>query len=123
MKAGLLFVACFLFVTSAMSQEAHQPTLDFSWKSIRGCRTLGDSPEFTIKNAPPGTARIRLRLSQGKTEKGGQEVDFPQSGIIPANSISTMGPCNPDMYRWTAIFYSRTGMVLGETFKNSFYPE
>jgi hypothetical protein len=77
---------------------------------------------MVIRNFPKETKRVMLILTQGDKKRGGQEVDLPSSGVIPPGEVWTMGVCNPDTYRWTAIFKSAAGTVLAETHVDRHYP-
>jgi len=49
-----------------------------------------------------GKHTVLLILTQGINSRGGQEVGLPNSGEIPEGA-TTIGPCNPGFYRWTAV--------------------
>jgi len=119
-RARLLLFSVFLFATPARADDI---SFQFSWKGVTSCRSISGSPEMTIHNYPKHAKRVMLILTQdGKLPRGGQEVDLPADGRIPAGAAVTMGPCNPGMYRWTAIFKSEAGQVLAEAHVDSQYP-
>src|SRR4051812_43639950 len=104
---------CFVFLATSMAALAEDVSIDFSWDGVPACKTISPMPRMTIRNFPKEATKVMLILAQGSNAKGGQEVELPRSGVIPAGSGSTMGPCNPGVYRWTAIFKSAAGVVLG----------
>ena len=113
---GLLVLA---FFEPALAQET---SVDFSWDGVPPCKTLSQSPRFTIRNFPKDAKTVMLQLTQGNRARGGQEVELPSSGQIPAGAATTMGPCNPDMYRWTAIFKAPNGQVVGQASAERRFP-
>ena len=80
------------------------------------------SPHITISHYPAETKRVLLTLAQGERENGGQEVDLPNSGVLAAGAITTLGICNAGTYTWTAIFKAANGAVLGEVMVNKYFP-
>lgn len=129
MRASLLCVIGLLAWSAGAAAETGRQsseaaaTLEFNWDGVPSCSTLAASPAFTIRHAPKDARRVRLFFTQGDKERGGQEIDLPASGVIPAGALRTWGPCNADMYRWTAVFKSATGQVVGEIWSNRFFPE
>lgn len=114
-----LSILILLLATPTLADEI---SLEFSWKGVPSCRSISGSPEMTIRNYPKQAKRVMLILTQEHLPRGGQEVDLPADGRIPAGAAVTMGPCNPGMYRWTAIFKSDAGQVLAETHVDTQYP-
>jgi len=96
-------------------------TLDFSWRGARACVTLFPNPEIRLRNIPVGAKLLSLTLTQDRREMGGQEIPVPVDGVVPSGSIRTFGPCNPAMYRWTALVRSSTGEVLSEAHQVRYY--
>jgi len=99
-----------------------QMTLEFSWLGTVPCKTLSDNPPFKLRNLPNGTKRVHLALTEGEREMGGQTVDIPEGGNIPAGVLRTNSPCNPTYYRWTATAISASGKVLGQAYQSRFFP-
>ena len=116
LAAGVLLLAF------SLPAGAEDISIDFSWDGVTSCRTISASPRMVIRDFPKEAKRVMLILTQGKNPRGGQEVELPSSGIIPAGEAWTMGVCNPDVYRWTAIFKSANGVVLGETHVDRHFP-
>jgi hypothetical protein len=77
---------------------------------------------MVIRNFPKEAKRVLLVLTKGKNEKGGQEVELPSSGEIPAGAATIMGPCNTGSYRWSAIFKAAGGQVVGEAYVEKDFP-
>ncbi|MGY8662675.1 hypothetical protein Q3C01_09935 [Bradyrhizobium sp. UFLA05-109] len=96
--------------------------IDFSWQGTTGCVTLFPNPEIRLRNVPADAKLLLLTLTQGAREMGGEEVPMPASGVVPAGSIRTFGPCRPDVYQWTAVAKSATGRLLAEARQARFYP-
>jgi hypothetical protein len=115
-------VAIAVSLTICAPAFAQDASIDFSWDGVTTCRTISANPRMVITNFPKEAKRVMLILTQGKNPRGGQEVELPSSGVIPAAEAWTMGVCNPDMYRWTAIFKSADGVVLGETHVDRHFP-
>jgi hypothetical protein len=115
--ASLLAVA---FSTNVMANDI---SIEFTWDGSATCKTVYLNPRMIIRNFPPQATRVLITLTEGNREKGGQEVDMPSSGIIPAGVISTIGICNPGIYRWTAIFKSASGAVVAEAHVDRRFPE
>lgn len=109
-------VASFLVLAAATQSPAQDIVIDFSWDGIPACKTLSRSPHMAVRNFPKEAKTVVLSLTQGARERGGQEVSLPASGEIPEGAATTMGPCNPGLYRWTATFKSSMGQVLGEAY-------
>jgi len=95
--------------------------MDFSWQGMETCKRVAMSPRITISHYPTGTRRVLLTLAQGERENGGQEVDLPNSGVLAAGAITTLGICNAGTYTWTAIFKAANGAVLGEVKANKYF--
>ena len=114
--------AAALIATTIAARCADEASIDYSWKGTVACRTLSDSPAFQFKNVPRGAKTVRLFLTEGAREMGGQEVLLPESGLVPAGAARTFSPCNPGYYRWTAVFKSATGQILGQVHQSRFYP-
>jgi hypothetical protein len=112
-----------LFLTISAPAFAQNASIDFSWEGVTTCRTISANPRIVIRNFPKEAKRVMLILTQGNNPRGGQEVELPGSGVIPAGEAWTMGVCNPDMYRWTAIFKSAEGVVLGEAHVDRRFPD
>jgi len=104
------------------SALADPMTLDFSWRGTRGCVTLFPNPEIRLRNIPAGAKLLSLTLTQGPREMGGQEIAIPEDGILASGMFRTFGPCNPGVYRWTALVKSSTGQILSEAHQARFYP-
>ena len=115
-------VARLLFLTISAPAFAQDVSIDFSWEGVTTCKTISANPQMVIRNFPKEARRVMLILTQGKNARGGQEVELPASGVIPAGEAWTMGVCNPDTYRWTAIFKSADGVVLGEAHVDRRFP-
>jgi hypothetical protein len=115
-------VASLLFLTISAPAFAQDVSIDFSWEGVTTCRTISANPQMVIRNFPKEARRVMLILTQGKNARGGQEVELPASGVIPAGEAWTMGVCNPDTYRWTAIFKSADGVALGEAHVDRHFP-
>jgi len=115
-SVGLLFLAV------SAPTFAQDISVDFSWDGVPPCTTLSKSPRIVTRNFPKEAKTVMLVLTQGDRARGGQEVELPSSGQIAAGSATTMGPCNPGMYRWTAIFKSAGGQVLGEASSERPFP-
>jgi hypothetical protein len=115
-------VASLLFLTISAQAFAQEVSIDFSWEGVTTCRTISANPQMVIRNFPKEAKRVMLILTEGKNARGGQEVELPASGVIPAGEAWTMGVCNPDTYRWTAIFKSANGVVLGEAHVDRPFP-
>jgi hypothetical protein len=111
-----------LLLAPVSAAHAAEPAMDYSWKGIVACKTLADSPAFKFSNFPPEAKRVRIFLTEGKRELGGQEVELPASGIVAFGAARTFSPCNPGYYRWTAVFKSATGQILGQAQQSRFYP-
>lgn len=114
--------AAILIAMNVVAWCGDNPTIEYSWKGITPCKTLSDSPAFKFTNVPRETKRVRLFLTEGSREMGGQEVLLPESGSLPVGTARTYSPCNPGYYRWTAVFKSATGQVLGQVHQSRFYP-
>jgi hypothetical protein len=119
LMATLVFALAFALLNPAMAEDI---SIDFNWDAATTCKTIYLNPRMVIRNFPSEAKRVLMILTEGDREKGGQEVDLPSSGVIPAGVISTIGICNPDMYRWTAIFKSSSGSVLAETHVDRHFP-
>jgi hypothetical protein len=116
------FAASLLLLAASLPAFAEEISIEFSWDGVTPCRTISANPQMIIRNFPKEAKKVMLILTQGKSARGGQEVDLPSSGVIPAGEAWTMGVCNPDMYRWTAIFKSAQGAVLAETHVDRHFP-
>jgi hypothetical protein len=97
-------------------------TLDFSWRDAHGCVTLFPNPEIRLRNVPAGAKLLLLTLTNGARELGGQELPIPADGVLQFGAVRTFGPCNPGIYRWTALVKSSTGQILAEAHQARFYP-
>jgi hypothetical protein len=112
--AWLLFLSPPAFADTA--------SISTSWAGVSACASLSRSPPFVIKGFPKIAKRVLLTLTQGSYERGGQEVDLPRSGKIPEGAAFTLGPCNPGIYRWTAVFKTAAGAIVGEAHVDLPYP-
>ena len=117
-----LIAVTLLIAMNSIARCGDDPTIDFSWKGVAPCKTLSDSPAFKFTNVPRDAKRVRLFLTEGAREMGGQEVPLPESGLVAAGSARTYSPCNPGYYRWTAVFKSAAGQILGEAHQSRFFP-
>jgi hypothetical protein len=115
-----LSLLCLAISTPALANEI---SIDFSWHGVPACQTLSRSPRITIRGFPKDAKKVLLILTQGKAERGGQEVDLPASGELPEGAITTFGPCNPGIYRWTAIFKSASGETIAEARVEKPFPQ
>jgi hypothetical protein len=115
-----IVAVCFLFLsTPAFAETA---TISTSWAGVTPCASLSRSPAFVIKGFPKVARRVLLTLTQGSYERGGQEVDLPRSGKIPEGAAFTLGPCKPGVYRWTAVFKTAEGAIVGQAYVDRPYP-
>lgn len=117
-----MIAAALLMAMPGVARCTDEPTIDFSWKGTAPCKTLSDSPAFTFTHLPRDAKRVRLFLTEGSREMGGQEVPLPEAGLVPMGAARTYSPCNPGYYRWTAVFKSATGQILGQVQQSRFYP-
>jgi hypothetical protein len=124
LEAQMIFRVVFaLIIFSAVSMPAiaDEASIDFSWDGVETCKRIAMSPRITISHYPAETKRVLLTLAQGERENGGQEVDLPNSGVLAAGAITTLGICNAGTYTWTAIFKAANGAVLGEVKANKYF--
>lgn len=94
------------------SSNDGEPTMDYSWAGVAGCRSISHAPAFKFSNLPANAQSVMLVLTQGEREFGGQEIALPRSGLIAEGQVTMRGPCVPGMYRWTATIKSETGVIL-----------
>ncbi|MBR1151577.1 hypothetical protein [Bradyrhizobium sp. JYMT SZCCT0428] len=116
------FAVALLLWGISPSAFAHEISIEFSWDGATPCKTLSANPRMVIRGFPKEAKRVMLILTQGKNPRGGQEIDLPSSGIIPPKEVWTMGVCNPDVYRWTAIFKAANGTILAQTHTEKPFP-
>jgi hypothetical protein len=109
--------------SAASNSTASTTVFNYSWAGVATCRTLSGSPAFTFSNFPPNTRRVSLLLTQGERELGGQEISFPETGVIPAGAITITGPCVAGVYRWTASLKSAAGETLAIVRRDRTFPD
>ncbi|WP_146589505.1 YbhB/YbcL family Raf kinase inhibitor-like protein [Puniceibacterium confluentis] len=128
MKIAILCAALVVSATSASAEFS----LAFTWGDIPLC-TNGKSrkvasPQFVVRDVPPGTDTLELRLKdldRPKFNHGGGKLRISGSGMIPFGTFRYNSPCPPDgahTYEWTAT--ARSGnRVLATTKARRTYPE
>jgi hypothetical protein len=87
--------AIVLIALNTAARCGDEPTIEYSWKGVAPCKTLSDSPVFKFTNLPREAKRVRLFLTEGARELGGQEVPLPENGLVPMGAERTYSPCNP----------------------------
>lgn len=104
------------------SSNDGEPTMDYSWTGVAGCRSISHAPAFKFSNLPVNAQSVMLVLTQGEREFGGQEIALPRSGLIAEGQVTMRGPCVPGMYRWTATIKSETGVILATMHADRRFP-
>jgi hypothetical protein len=99
-----------------------QMTVSFSFRGTSACNGSFESPELRLKDVPSGATWILVHFAQRGTELGGQEVPLPRNGILPAGSIRTWAPCNPDTYSYSVAVKSAAGLILAKAQQSRSFP-
>ena len=118
----IVFAAAIWLLVLSGQTLAETISISTSWSGVKPCTSLSRSPPMTIKGFPKNAKRVMLILTQGDNKRGGQEVDLPASGKIPEGAAVTLGPCNPGIYRWTAVFKTDKGEIVGQAHIDRPYP-
>ena len=108
------------------SHDASALQASFSWHGIAACERV--SPGFSVKDAPPGTKRLRFTLHDEQAphfHHGGSSVAY-SGQKIPQGAIHYIGPCPPSgrthHYVWTIEALDGKGHVLGKTSAGASFP-
>lgn len=108
--------------------------ISFTWDGLKLChdgnaRTV-DSPVFTLKDVPEGTAFIRFKMVDRDVpdfNHGGGVVAYEGGDTVPAGAFRYKSPCPPGevhRYEWTATAQTKkNGGKLAVAKASRSYPE
>jgi phosphatidylethanolamine-binding protein (PEBP) family uncharacterized protein len=102
-------------------------SVSFSWAGIGACG--GNSPAFTVRDAPNGTAKLSFEmrdLDAPGFRHGGSTVTYDGHGQVAQGAIAYTGPCPPagqvHRYAWTIRALAADGKVLAQTTAEGRFP-
>ncbi|MGO9133642.1 MAG: phospholipid-binding protein [Methylovirgula sp.] len=100
--------------------------VSFSWADIPACEKI--SPAFTVKDAPPGTKRLRFVMHDQDAphfHHGGSTIAYTGPNV-PRGAITYIGPCPPEgsvhHYVWTIEALDGKDKVLAKTTASGDFP-
>ncbi len=125
-------LVCVLLSLLAVSANAGEFTIDFTWEGLKLCTSgypnVVDNPKFVIKGLPKGTTKVSFRLKDKNVSSynhGGGTVNMSNDGIVPRGLFRYQSPCPPGgkhKYEWTAT--AKSGFkTLGKAKAMRLYPE
>jgi len=104
--------------------EKNQFSINYSWGRGNMCQQ-GISPRITLKNVPPGTRTLQVKLEDIRMPQkyhGNETLIFKGSKYIKAGALrSYVGPC-PEQghthgYRFTVLALDIQGNIIGKAEK------